>query len=92
MWTDSTSYSRTEPYSERKPRSWRLRLTPDVVIHVTSEHIYYPGEWSMTCEPFFARRSLNMSANKFTAEQAQAAAVALVREEVEKLKSAIDKI
>jgi len=88
-WEDETSYSRNEPYSERKPRSWSLELTRHFVLWVGSDHIDYKGQWVAHCEPFFRCLVLNMPAEKFTAEQAQAAALKLVRKEVEKVNAAL---
>lgn len=89
-WEDATGYGRDEPYSNRKARAWRMALTRDFTIWVGHEHIYYKGLWIAHCTPFFQCRDLNMPADKFTAEQAQAKALDLVRAEVAKINAALD--
>ncbi len=89
QWVDSTSYSQKEPYGERKPRSWTLKLTRDIRVSVISEHIYYKGQWIVYCPPWFEQKTLDMPSDKFTAEQAQAKAIELVRAEVEKINAAL---
>ena len=88
-WEDATSYSRDEPYSNRKPRAWRMALTRHFSIWVGHEHIHYRGLWIAHCTPFFESRDLKMPADQFTAEQAQAKALELVRAEVAKINAAL---
>ena len=90
VWEDATSYSQRDPYP-RVPRSWRIRLTRDVVLTVVSEHIYYPGKWVARCEPWFDMRDLNIPATIDNDDEAQRAALALVRQKIAELSAAIAK-
>lgn len=77
MWKDTTSYSRGK---ERIPTIWTIKLGK-LKLSVMNSHIYYPGEWVMTCEPFFITKELNVS----TKEEAQAKALELIKEEVKNI-------
>lgn len=80
-WKDATSYSRDR---ERVPTSWALDLG-ELRISITSGHLYYPGKWVMHCEPWFNTKELSVE----TKEEAQAKALAMVRQKVEKLTAAL---
>lgn len=84
VWKDATSYSRD---GDKTPRSWSLRISSDVAITVVSRHIYYPDQWVMHCRPWFDTFSLDLAGSPENAEEAQARAVALVREKITELAS-----
>ncbi len=88
-WEDATSYFRGEPIP-RTPRAWRLRLTPYCSIWIGSDHIYHKGEWVVTCSPWFDAYPLRMSVDKFSAEEAQAAALKMVRRYVTDISESLD--
>jgi hypothetical protein len=78
LWKDTTSYSRD---AERIPTTWSLDRG-GLHITVTSGHIAYRGTgmWVMHCRPWFDTHQLP---GVKTAEEAQEAALALVRQKVE---------
>lgn len=88
VWEDATSYSQSDTYP-RKPRSWRLRVTRDVHIVVVSEHIYYKGEWVVSCAPWFETTRIGLMATPDNSSEAQRLALAMVRKKVNELYAAL---
>lgn len=76
-WKDTTSYSQN---GDRAPKTWSMSAG-DLTITVTSDHIAYRGTdtWVMHCRPWFDTRELK---GVKAAEQAQEAALALVRSKI----------
>ena len=74
-WKDTTSYSRGQ---ERIPTCWTAKIG-NLRVSILIGHDYYPDEWVMYCHPFFDIYPLNVN----TKEQAQAAALALVKNEID---------
>lgn len=86
-WEDTTSYSRDD--KERIPRVWTLRLTRDVRISVIRNHWSKPENWVMHCNPWFDTHSLGLPSTVENRDEAMSRAVALVREEIDKIATAI---
>jgi hypothetical protein len=82
-WKDKTTYSQGE---DRVPTTWSLDRG-GLHIVVTSGHIAYrgTGTWVMHCEPWYNTKELE---GVTTAEQAQEAALKLVRAKIDALYSA----
>ena len=75
QWKDITSYGYGD--KERKPTSYCLLLLPDLSITIIHNHIYFRGTWIMDCYNFGINLHVLSGAN--TVEQAQAAAIEVVR-------------
>lgn len=88
VWEDATSYSQRDPYP-RVPRSFRMRLSPDVQIIVISEHIYHKGKWVVTCAPWFETTDLGLAVTAENAPDAKRAALAMVRAKIDELTAAL---
>ena len=87
-WEDATRYSQRDPY-QRVPRSWHLRLTPDVLITVVSDHIHYNGQWIVHCAPWFHTKPVALEVTDNNATEAQRIALNMVRAKINELASAI---
>ena len=84
MWQDITPYDKYD--KEHTPTTWLLKLSRLRVV-VTCDHIYYKGVWVMHCDPFYNTFPLD---GVITRQEAQARAVALVRERLDEIIKALD--
>lgn len=84
MWQDITSYDKYD--KENTPTTWLLKLNRLRVV-VTCDHIDYRGVWVMHCDPFYNTFPLS---DVKTRREAQARAVALVRERLNEVIKALD--
>ncbi len=82
VWKDATSYSRDD---DRTPTAGRLSLSRDVVITIVSKHLYYPDEWVFHCRPWFDTFPLKLPGTPENRDEAQARAIALVREKISEI-------
>lgn len=90
VWEDATSYSRDELRNERKPRTWRLELGPQLAVVVMSDHRYNPGKWTMHFRPWFETKCLGMDTQRYSADEAKAVALFHVRQTMKKVNAAIE--
>lgn len=82
VWRDVTSYSRSD---ERIPRSYQANVSR--LCLSVSHHIHHPGQWVLTCEPFFYQHEIG--ATTHPAAVMQAHALDLVSREVELCRAAL---
>ena len=75
-WVDQSSYSREGPRARgvMEPDIWILDVG-GLHIAVMSGHRFYPGEWVMSCEPWFTTKQLPAK----SADQAKTMALSMVR-------------
>ena len=81
QWKDTTSYQKGK---ERIPSAWTL-YRGEMRLAVVKGHIYYPNVWVLRCEPWFNCHELKGAT---TAEDAQSAALKLVRAKIDALHAA----
>ena len=77
-WKDISSYGQGD--RERIPTCWELKLSRDVRIAITRGHIYDRENWVMHCSPWFDTHSLQLPSTVENLDEAQAKAIALVRD------------
>jgi len=85
-WKDTTSYSRDDRM--RTPTCWSMTIRDCARITVLSSHLYYPGVWVVTCDPWFNAEPL--APQPSNAEEAQRMALQMVGKKVDQLKAVID--
>jgi len=89
-WRDITSYSQGD--KARIPTTFELRLTPHFRICVVRGHRYAPDVWVVHCHPWFDTHSLNLPSTPENRDEAQARAIALVRDKIAEISSKLREV
>jgi len=92
VWTDITTYSRSEKLEERKPRIWQLKLTRELAVVVTKGHRHNPGEWTLHFRPWYDTFNLGLSVERYSADEAKAVALHMVRDTMRIVNQSVEEV
>jgi hypothetical protein len=87
VWKDITSFSRSD--KERKSTTWEMCLSDGLRLVIASNHIDCPGQWIMSCEPWYCEHILR---DVKDLEDAQTTALMMVRKAVAELYAELAKL